>query len=118
MLGLFAFTYGGLHFLNYMILDQALSFAAIIEDITERPFITIGLLAILLMTPLAITSTSRWQKRLGRNWIKLHRLTYLASILLCWHFFWQVKKDLTEPLIYCFIIAVLLGMRALRIRHR
>ncbi len=119
MLGLFAFTYCGLHFLNYLILDQTFDFAAIIEDILKRPFITIGFLGLLTMTPLAITSTNNWRRKLGRHWKHLHRLVYLTVILACWHFYWQVKKDLMEPLIYCLIIAVLLGLRTWRIyRHK
>ena len=118
MLGLFAFTYCGLHFLTYLVLDQTFNFGAIIEDIIERPFITIGLFGVLSMLPLAITSTNNWRRKLGRNWIRLHRLVYLTGIAACWHFYWQVKKDLTEPLIYCSIIAVLLGVRIVRAYRR
>ncbi|MDP6674629.1 MAG: protein-methionine-sulfoxide reductase heme-binding subunit MsrQ [Gammaproteobacteria bacterium] len=118
MLGLFAFTYCGLHFLNYLILDQTFDFAAIIEDVIKRPFITIGFLGLLSMAPLAITSTGNWRRKLGRSWNRLHRLVYLTGILASWHFYWQVKKDLTEPLVYCSIIAVLLGMRIARTYRR
>jgi len=118
MLGLFAFTYAGLHFLNYLVLDQTFEFAAIIEDIIERPFITLGLFGVLSMVPLAITSTNNWRRKLGRNWIKLHRLVYLTGIATCWHFYWQVKKDLTEPLIYVAIMAVLLGARIVHAYQR
>ena len=117
MLGLFAFTYCGLHFLNYLVLDQTLDPGAIIEDIIERPFITIGVFGVLSMVPLAITSTRGWQRRLGRQWLTLHRIVYLTGIAACWHFYWQVKKDLTEPLIYCAILAVLLGVRLAK-RHQ
>jgi len=118
MLGLFAFTYVGLHFLNYLVLDQTFAFAEIIEDIIERPFITLGLFGVLSMVPLAITSTNNWRRKLGRSWIKLHRLVYLTGIAACWHFYWQVKKDLTEPLIYIAIVAVLLGGRIVRAYRR
>jgi len=118
MLGLFAFTYCGLHFLTYLVLDQTFNFGEIIEDIIERPFITIGLFGVLSMLPLAITSTNNWRRKLGRNWVRLHRLVYLTGIAACWHFYWQVKKDLTEPLIYCSIIAVLLGVRIVRAYRR
>jgi len=114
MFGLFAFTYAGLHFLNYLVLDQTFDFAAIIEDIIERPFITLGLFGVLSMVPLAITSTNGWRRKLGRNWNRLHRLVYLTGIAACWHFYWQVKKDITEPLIYILIVAVLLGARIIR----
>ena len=114
MLGLFAFAYISLHFLNYLLLDQTLDVAAIAEDILERPFITIGFLALLLMLPLAITSTNGWRRRLGVRWLQLHRLVYVSAMLGCWHFYWQVKKDVTEPLIYVVILAVLLGIRLWR----
>ena len=118
MLGLFAFTYCGLHFLNYLVLDQTFALGAIVEDIIERPFITIGLFGVLSMVPLAITSTNNWRRKLGPTWKRLHRVVYLTAIAGCWHFYWQVKKDLTEPLIYCAIIAVLLGARIMRTYRR
>jgi len=111
MFGLFAFTYGGLHFLNYLILDQAFDLSAIFEDILERPFITVGFSALLMMIPLAVTSTSGWRRRLGMRWQKLHYLVYAIAVFACWHFFWQVKKDITEPMIYVLILCVLLGLR-------
>jgi len=117
MLGLFAFTYCGLHFLNYLILDQFFDAAAIIEDILERPFITVGFGAVVMMTPLAITSTNRWRRSLGKNWHTLHRLVYVIGIFGCWHFYWQVKKDIQEPVIYIAILAALLGVRVWR-RYR
>ncbi len=116
MLGLFAFTYGALHFLNYLVLDQDLYLPEILQDLFKRPFITVGFGALLLMTPLAITSTAGWRRRLGRRWLRLHQLIYPLSILACWHFWWQVKKDITEPLIYAAILAALLGFRAWRKR--
>lgn len=117
MIGLFAFTYASLHFLNYLVLDQAFDFAAIIEDILERPFITIGFSALLMMIPLAVTSTNGWRRRLARRWRDLHRLVYVVSIFGCWHFYWQVKKDIQEPMIYISILTLLLGMRIWRWRQ-
>ena len=111
MLGLFAFTYCLLHFLNYLVLDQSFEWSAIAEDIITRPFITIGFSALLLMVPLAITSTNKWRRRLGRRWNMLHRLVYVTGIAACWHYYWLVKKDVTEPLIYIGILTVLLGIR-------
>lgn len=118
MFGLFAFAYAGLHVTNYLILDQTLAVGAIVEDIVERPFITIGALGFVSMIPLAVTSTDGWRRRLGRNWGRLHRLAYVAGIAGCWHFYWQVKKDLTEPLVYCTIFAALLAARIVRARAR
>lgn len=114
MLGLFAFFYCGTHFLNYLVLDQSLAISAILEDIVERPFITIGFASLLLMVPLAITSTAGWRRKLGQRWTRLHKLVYVTAIGGCWHFFWQVKKDITEPMIYICILAVLFGTRAWR----
>ncbi len=118
MLGLFAFTYASLHFSNYLLLDRALNFREIIPDIAKRPYITIGFTALMLLIPLAVTSTAGWRRRLGRRWLVLHRLVYLIAILGCWHFWWQVKKDITEPLVYCLILAALLGVRLWRSRTR
>lgn len=118
MIGLFAFTYAGLHFLNYLILDQTLSLSAIAEDILKRPFITIGFSALVIMVPLAITSTNGWRRRLAKKWQDLHRLVYIVGIFACWHFFWQVKKDIREPMIYISIVALLLGIRIWRWRQK
>jgi len=113
MLGLFAFVYVLLHFLVYAGLDQRFELTAIIEDIAERPYITIGMSALLLLLPLAVTSTKGMMRRLGKRWQKLHRLVYVIAILGVWHFYWQVKLDTLEALIYVSILAVLLGYRLL-----
>jgi len=112
MLGLFAFFYVLMHFLSYAGIDQRFDLSAIFEDVIERPFITIGVTALLLLIPLAVTSTNGMMKRLGGRWQKLHRLVYLIAILGVWHFYWQVKLDILEPLVYLAILAVLLGYRA------
>jgi sulfoxide reductase heme-binding subunit YedZ len=111
MLGLFAFFYLLMHFLTYLGLDQRFDLAAIIEDIAERPYITVGFTALMLLVPLAATSTHAMMRRLGRRWQKLHRLVYLIAILGVVHFYWQVKLDTLEPLIYATILAILLGYR-------
>ncbi len=117
MLGLFAFTYAALHFANYLAFDRAFDFSEIIPDLTKRPFIIVGATALLLLIPLAVTSTAGWRRRLGPRWLTLHKLVYPLTILVCWHFWWQVKKDVTEPLIYCLILATLLGYRLWRSRR-
>jgi len=114
MLGLFAFAYVALHFLNYLALDQTFDIAGIIEDIVKRPFITVGFSALLMLIPLAITSTNGWRRKLGPRWRILHRLVYVIGIFACWHFYWRVKKDISEPLIYIGILTLLLGMRLWR----
>jgi sulfoxide reductase heme-binding subunit YedZ len=114
MLGLFTFFYILMHFLTYSGLDQRFDLAVIFEDVAERPFITIGFTAFLLLIPLAVTSTNGMMKRLGRRWQKLHRLVYVIAILGAWHFYWQVKLDTLEPLVYITMLAVLLGYRIWR----
>ena len=111
MLGLFTFFYVLMHFLTWLILDQGLLMSAILEDIVKRPFITIGFVALVFLTALAATSTNAARRALGRRWQTLHNLTYVIGILGVWHYWWQVKKDITEPLIYAAILAVLLGYR-------
>lgn len=111
MTGLFALFYVSMHFLNYLVPDQGLDWAAIVEDIVERPFITLGVLALAGLIVLGITSTNGWRRRLGRRWQKLHRLVYLIAILACTHFWWQVKLDTMEATIYAGILAALLGVR-------
>ena len=111
MLGLFAFFYATLHFLTYVVLDQTLDLSYVGEDIAKRPYITVGFTAWLLLIPLAATSTKGWIRRLGKRWTRLHRLVYLVAVLGTIHFYWQVKKDVREPLIFAGILAVLLGFR-------
>lgn len=111
MFGLFTFFYALLHFLTWFILDSEMRLSAILEDLTERPFITIGFAALVLLTALAITSTNAMRRRMGRYWQKLHYAAYVIGFLGVWHYWWQVKKDVTEPLIYAAILATLLGAR-------
>jgi len=118
MFGLFAFFYVLMHFLTWLILDQSLLLSAIAEDILERPFITIGFAAFLILISLAATSTSTIRRRMGRRWQKLHKFVYVAAILGVWHYWWQVKLDATDPAIYAVILSVLLGYRLWRRRGR
>jgi methionine sulfoxide reductase heme-binding subunit len=112
MLGLFAFTYVLLHFLTWLLLDQGLYWSGILADIAKRPFITIGFGAFVLLVPLAVTSTNKMMRRLGKRWKSLHRSIYVISLLAVWHYYWQVKADVREPLIYLGIVLALLGWRA------
>jgi sulfoxide reductase heme-binding subunit YedZ len=111
MLGLYAFFYASVHLLIYLWLDQLFDWAAIVQDIIKRPFITVGMAAFALLLPLAITSTDGWLRRLKRRWGQLHRLVYPLALLAVLHYLWLVKRDLTEPLLYAAVLAVLLGMR-------
>ncbi len=117
MLGLFAFSYAVLHFLTYAV-DQTylsglgVSLSAIAEDVRERPYVTVGFTAFVLLIPLAVTSTKGWVKRLGgKRWQRLHRLVYVSAVGAVVHFLWLVKADLLRPLIFGAILAVLLGYR-------
>lgn len=114
-LGLFAFFYVVLHFLTYALLDLGLAWETIGVDIAERPYITVGFTALLLLIPLAATSTHGMQRRLGRRWAKLHRLSYVIAILGVVHYWWQSKLDISEPALYALVLALLLGVR---LHHR
>jgi len=111
MLGLFAFFYACLHFTTYIWLDQFFELAAILKDIKKRPFITVGFACFVLLLPLAATSTNAMMRRLGRRWQQLHRLVYLIGIGGVVHYWWLVKKDITQPALYALVLALLLGYR-------
>ena len=128
MAGLFAFFYGSLHFLTYLIGDRFASLdfpdgfvawstlrnllSSIWEDIAKRPYITVGFIAFVSMIPLALTSTTGWIRRLGgRNWSRLHRLVYLTGIAGVTHYWWKVKADTLHPAVYAALVGLLLGFR-------
>lgn len=112
MLGLFCFFYACLHFSIYLVFDQFFSISDILKDIIKRPYITVGFAAFTLLIPLAVTSTKKMQKRLGRNWTKLHRMIYFVALFGILHYLWQAKADLLLPLIHAFILLILLFIRA------
>lgn len=112
MAGLFAFFYGCLHLLTYLVLDKLFDAQAIWKDIYKRPYITAGFTAWVLMLPLAITSTTGWIRRLGgKRWQNLHKLIYLAAIAGPIHYYWLVKSDIRLPALYGGLVAVLLLAR-------
>jgi len=111
MLGLYTFFYASLHVSLYIGLDKYFYWQEILEDIYKRPFITIGLLSFLLLVPLAVTSTQKMIRRLGRNWLRLHRLIYLISVTAVLHFYMLVKADTQEPWIYILMLIFLLAFR-------
>jgi sulfoxide reductase heme-binding subunit YedZ len=117
MLGSFAFFYVALHFLVYLVLDQFFDWRTIAEDITRRPFITVGFAGLLLMVPLAATSTRRWVRRLGGRWVRLHSLAYVAALAGVVHFTWSRKADLSTPTVFALVLAVLLAARLVPIRR-
>ena len=109
--GLFAFFYATLHLATYIVLDQYFAFEYILDDVVERPYITVGSAAFLLLLPLALTSTKGWIRRLGRRWQKLHRLVYASAALALLHYLWLVKADLRRPLVFAGILLLLLALR-------
>ncbi len=111
MLGLFMFFYACLHIVTYVWLDFAFNWADITKDIAKHPRILVGFAAFVLTVPLAATSTNGMVKRLREHWKKLHRLVYAIAILAVVHFWWLVKKDIREPLLYAIILVILLGIR-------
>jgi sulfoxide reductase heme-binding subunit YedZ len=118
VLGLFAFFYAALHFVAYVTLELQFDFAMLAEDIVKRPYITIGFVALMVLLALAATSTQRAMRRLGRRWQRLHWGIYPAALLGVWHYWWQVKADIREPLLYSAGLALLLGWRLWRRRAR
>lgn len=115
MLGLYAFFYASLHLITYLWLDQFFDWQGIAHDIVKRPFITIGFAAFVLLLPLAVTSWNAAIRALGgKRWQALHRSVYAIAILCIVHYWWLVKRDITHPLIYGLILALLLGWRAWR----
>jgi len=118
MLGLFAFFYAAMHLNAYLFLDQEGNFSGVLKDIAKRPYITVGFTALVLLIPLAITSTNRMMRRLGRRWQQLHRLAYVCAVLGVWHYYWQVKRDVREPLVYAGILAALFAFRLIRRAQR
>jgi sulfoxide reductase heme-binding subunit YedZ len=118
MLGLFAFFYVVLHFAWYLFVDQAFDWQQLAADVVKRPYVTAGFTALVLLVPLAATSTAGAMRRLGRRWQRLHRLVYVAAVLGCVHYWWQVKADIREPAIYAGITALLLGWRVVRAQAR
>jgi methionine sulfoxide reductase heme-binding subunit len=129
MMGLYAFFYGSLHFVTYVVLDRYAGLvdypggyfsaatmrklaASVADDVVKRPYITMGFIAFVLMVPLAITSTTGWIRRMGgKKWAALHRLVYVTAIAAVVHYWWLVKADITRPEIYGAIVVILLGAR-------
>ncbi len=111
LLGLFAFFYACLHLIIWAWLDRVLDFQEMQADILKRRFITVGLLGLLLMVPLAITSTKGWIRRLGKNWQRLHRLAYFSALAGVIHYYWLVKSDIRLPALYGGILLVLMLAR-------
>lgn len=115
MLGLYAFFYASLHFLCFFSLDRAFNFSSTVHEIVQRKYLWVGITGLLVMIPLAVTSTNAMIKRLGgKRWRALHRLAYVAAIAGVLHYYMQVKKDVRQPLAFATVLAVLLGYRLMQ----
>jgi methionine sulfoxide reductase heme-binding subunit len=112
LFGLYAFFYGTLHLLAYLLIDHALAWPVIVADVVESSYIWFGLLAYIVIFLLAITSPNSAKKMMGKSWKKLHRFIYPASIAVIIHYFWQLKGNLLQPVFYTILIFLLLAFRA------
>ena len=111
MAGLFMFFYACLHITTYVWLDHWFDWQEIAKDIVKHPYVLVGFTAFVLSVPLALTSSNAMIKRLRQHWKSLHRLVYLVAIFAVLHFWWLVKKDITEPMLYAMVLAALLSIR-------
>ena len=118
MFGLYAFFYLALHVTMYFAVDQRFDWRVLVADVVRRRWITLGLAAFLLLVPLAVTSTRAAQRRLGRHWQQLHYAIYPAVLFGCWHYYWQVKRDVRAPLAYGAVFALLMLPRLARAWRR
>ena len=116
MLGLFTFWYASLHFSTYIVFDHFFDIRSITDDVIERKYVTAGFLAFILLLPLAVTSTQGWIRRLGKRWLVLHRLVYVAAVAGVVHFLWLVKLETSEPLVYAAVLSGLFIPRFVRLR--
>ena len=117
-LGLFAFFYAICHFSIWFVFDMVFNVSWMLEDIAERPFITVGMAALLILIPLAATSTKGWIRRLGRKWTMLHRGVYVAAALGVVHFYWGMKADTRLPILFGAVLLVLFALRVPAVRDR
>jgi sulfoxide reductase heme-binding subunit YedZ len=119
MLGLYAFFYASLHFLTWLVIDQFFDWQAIVKDIIKRPYITVGFSAFVFLLPLAATSTNAMVRRLGAaRWQLLHRLVYVIATLGVVHFWWLVKSDIREPVVFAIVLTILLGVRLIYAKRK
>jgi sulfoxide reductase heme-binding subunit YedZ len=115
--GLYTFFYASLHGLIFFWIDYGFNFEFILLEVVDKRFIIVGVISFLLLTPLAVTSTNNWQKRLGKKWKTLHKTIYLIGVLVIIHYVWQVKADIRWPMIYGVILAILLVARVRNVRR-
>ena len=116
MIGLYAFVYALCHILNFLFFEVQFDLQLFIDEIFERPYITVGMTAFLFLTALAVTSTAKTRRKMKKNWQKLHNFTYLIVLLGAVHFYWSVKSEIIEPLIYFAFYVMLMGFRHQKVR--
>lgn len=116
LLGLYAFSYAFLHILNFLAFDLQFAWSLFINEIVKRPYITLGMVAFILLTALAVTSINSVKRKMGKSWQKLHNISYLIVILVAIHFYWSVKSELVAPLFYLLLTGILLAFRHKKIK--
>jgi len=109
--GLYAFYYASLHLLIYAVFDQSLSLQFLWEDVIDRPYITLGFSAWLMLIPLTVSSTQNMRRRMGKRWVQLHKLVYVIAIVVIFHYLWLIRVDYTEVVPYALWLVILLGYR-------
>ena len=117
LLGLYAFTYALFHLLNFLAFEVQFDGALFINEVIKRPYITIGMVAFLLLTTLAISSINKLKRKMGKSWQRLHNVSYLIVLLVTIHFYWSVKSELTSPLFYFVITSVILLFRYKKLKR-
>ena len=117
LIGLYSFTYACLHLLNFLAFEVQFDLKLFFNEILDRPYITVGMAALIILLSLAITSITALRRRMGQKWQKLHNWVYIAALLIALHFFWSVKSDIVEPMIYFTIAVFLLALRKDKIKR-
>lgn len=117
LLGLYSFTYAMCHLLSFLAFEVQFDFALFLDEVIERPYITVGMIALLILFSLALTSITALKRKMGKSWQRLHNWVYAAGLLIALHFFWSVKSDIIEPGIYAIITVFLLSLRSDKIKR-
>lgn len=117
LVGLYAFTYALSHIFNFLAFDLQFAWSLFLNELVERPYIFIGMLAFVILFALAMTSLNTLRRKMGKSWQKLHNFTYIAAILVAVHFYWSVKSELSSPILYCLAVFILLALRYSKIKH-
>jgi sulfoxide reductase heme-binding subunit YedZ len=117
LIGLYAFTYAICHVFNFLAFDLQFAWSLFFNELVKRPYIFIGVLALIILVALALTSFNKLRRKMGKSWQTLHNFSYLAAILIAVHFYWSVKSELSSPLLYSFAVFILLALRYAKIKY-